>query len=104
MSHICELSIEMDKTNVVTISGEVDIVTSETLREFLDGIVDHFKSDIMIDCRKLTYIDSHGIIVLLRAQRKMGNKGAGIYLINVNKNIQKLFSIIHLVETFKIAV
>ncbi|AUS98154.1 anti-anti-sigma factor [Clostridium thermosuccinogenes] len=86
----------------VAISGEVDIYTSQKLKDKLYSLVDESKSDIRIDFKDLTYIDSTGLGILVGALKKARQKEKNIIISNMRENINKLFLITGLDKLFMI--
>lgn len=84
----------------VKISGEVDIYTSDKMKETLNGIVDEKNIDIQIDCRDLSYIDSSGLGVLIGVLKKLKEKDKNLVIMNARSNIVKLLSITGLDKVF----
>ena len=52
---------------VVTVSGELDLSNVESLRARLDEALLHRPTELIFDLSKLTYVDSTGVGLLLRA-------------------------------------
>jgi anti-sigma B factor antagonist len=73
--------------------GEVDISTAPQLREYLDGVYQEKKADILLRLDDLTYIDSTGLGVIIGAFGRMQETENRITLINPKDNIKKLLSI-----------
>jgi anti-sigma B factor antagonist len=84
----------------VSISGEVDIYTSQNLKDRLYGIADSTRMDIRIDCRNLNYIDSTGLGIFVGTLKKVKQYGKDIYIENLKDNIRKLFLITGLDKLF----
>lgn len=84
----------------IVISGEVDIYTSNELKETLYEIIDSNQKDLKIDCRELNYIDSTGLGIFVGALKKAKQYNANIYIYNLRDNIKKLFIITGLDKLF----
>lgn len=87
----------------ISLRGELDILTVGCLQQFFESTLDTLAADLTIDCARLLYIDSCGINSLLGALQKMQQRGLDIKLMNVNKNIRKLFEVTRLADSFGIA-
>jgi anti-sigma B factor antagonist len=100
-----ELEIRDDnidgKVNVL-ISGEVDIFTSQRLKDHLYEIVDAHKGDLTIDCANLEYIDSTGLGIFVGTLKKTRQNGGKVIIKNLKDNIRKLFVITGLDRVFEI--
>ncbi|HHX17900.1 MAG TPA: STAS domain-containing protein, partial [Clostridium sp.] len=91
-----ELNFVEDKTDdyvKVTLSGEVDIYTSQELKENLYRVVEANKKDLIIDCKELNYIDSTGLGIFVGALKKAKQYEKKITITNLKDNIKKLFII-----------
>lgn len=90
-----------DKVKVV-LAGEVDIYTSQELKEKLYKIVEDYREDLLIDCKDLNYIDSTGLGIFVGALKKVKQYEKKIVLTNLKENIKKLFIITGLDKIFVI--
>jgi anti-sigma B factor antagonist len=84
----------------IFISGEVDIYTSQSLKEKLYNIVDTTQLDLRIDCKELNYIDSTGLGIFVGTLKKAKQNDKKIYICNLKENIKKLFLITGLDRLF----
>ncbi len=87
----------------VILSGEVDIYTSQSLKNELNDVVSYCQGDVYIDCKELSYIDSTGLGILVGALKEIRKNNKDIYISNIRDNIKKLFIITGLDKLFKIA-
>jgi anti-sigma B factor antagonist len=55
---------------VVTATGEVDSTSAPVLRSCLDAVLDGAATEITIDLRGVTFLDSAGLCVLAAAHRR----------------------------------
>lgn len=100
-----ELNFREENSNdlvSIYISGEVDIYTSQRLKETLYGIMDSNKKDLKIDCKELNYIDSTGLGIFVGTLKKAKQYGKNVYISNLKDNIRKLFIITGLDKVFVI--
>jgi len=86
----------------VELKGDVDIYTSQTLKEKLYGIIDNEKLDLKIDCKGLNYIDSTGLGIFVGTLKKAKQYEKKIVITNLRDNIKKLFIITGLDKVFVI--
>lgn len=86
----------------ILVSGEVDIYTSQGLKDKLYDIIDANKTDLKIDCKELNYIDSTGLGIFVGALKRVNQYGKKIYICNLKENIKKLFTITGLDKVFVI--
>lgn len=98
-----ELNLRDEKLNDLVnifISGEVDIYTSQKLKDKLYNIVDSNQMDLRIDCKELNYIDSTGLGIFVGTLKKAKQYGKKIYIVNLKESIRKLFLITGLDKVF----
>ncbi len=86
----------------MALSGEVDIYTSQELKENLYRVVETNKKDVIIDCKELNYIDSTGLGIFVGALKKAKQYEKKITIINLKDNIKKLFIITGLDKIFEV--
>jgi anti-sigma B factor antagonist len=91
---------KLDDAVKVTVSGEVDIYTSQKLKDRLYSIIDTAQSDLKIDCRNLNYIDSTGLGIFVATLKKAKQYSRSIHLYNLKESIKKLFLITGLDKLF----
>jgi len=84
----------------VHLSGEVDIYTSQELKNRLYEIIDTRKADIILECSELNYIDSTGLGIFVGSLKKAKQYGKKISIVNLKDNIKKLFIITGLDKVF----
>ncbi|MCR4435192.1 MAG: STAS domain-containing protein [Clostridiales bacterium] len=91
---------QLSDSMTVYISGEVDIYTSQALKDKLYEIIDSTPTDLVIDCRELKYIDSTGLGIFVGALKKAKQREKKICISNLKENIKKLFIITGLDKLF----
>ncbi len=76
---------------VLALEGRLDTVTApefdSAVRAVLPGI-----TELCLDCKKLEYISSAGLRVLLTAQKKMNTQGK-MKVCNVNETVMEIFEV-----------
>ena len=83
-------TIENDKLTVA-LEGRLDTLTAPQLDAEIQGKLDGVKS-LVFDFKKLDYISSAGLRVLLAAQKTMSKQGE-MKLINVGETIMEIFEV-----------
>lgn len=98
-----EIEIILDETEnkwIVLPEGEIDIYTSPKFKQKVLDAFDKDEKDILIDCKKLEYMDSTGLGALIYILKKVKDKDYKIYIDNIKPNIKKLFDITQLDKLF----
>lgn len=57
---------------------------------------------VVLDCQKLSYINSSGLNVFIRLLTKIRNSGGELYFTNVNAIVSKIFTVSKLNQIFNI--
>lgn len=76
---------------VVTVSGELDVATSRDLDRELAQLQD--VSLVVIDLRGLSFVDSTGLGVLVRAHQRAEELGHRLALVRGNGQVNRLLSL-----------
>ncbi|WP_051814740.1 STAS domain-containing protein [Streptomyces iakyrus] len=59
------------KAHVVTLRGEIDLLTAPALRAHLDSLTAGPGPDLVLDLRRVSFIDCSGLGVLCRARNRV---------------------------------
>jgi anti-anti-sigma factor len=81
------LTINFGGDGVVVVSGRLDAAQSAAAQTFLDTV----QGRVAVDCRKLEYISSAGLGVLLKTQKRLMTSGGKLRLVGVNRHLQDIF-------------
>lgn len=84
----------------VTLIGDVDIASSNQLKEELNRMLDESERSIILDCGDLQYIDSTGLGVLIGVLKRVKGKSNDVIITNIHANISKLLRITGLDKIF----
>ena len=86
---------------LITLDGRLDTASAPQLSETLGKSL--FRTtELIFDCKKLTYISSAGLRVLLQAQKQMNLQGR-MRLVNVGETVMETLEITGFVDIFFIA-
>jgi anti-sigma B factor antagonist len=85
----------VDGVGVVSVSGEVDLVTAEQLRHTLEEVIER-SSDVVVDLARLSFIDSSGLSALVDAHRRAREAGGTLTIRNPTSMLRRLLEITHL--------
>jgi anti-anti-sigma factor len=86
--------VETGQPRAFRLIGELDISTAQTLGALLDREVEEH-GDISLDLSELTFIDSSGIRVLLRATDQLTGRGR-LLLLSPTSSVRHIFSLMGL--------
>lgn len=93
---------ETDQPRTFRLLGELDISNAETLEAVLDREVQH-DGDVTLDLSELTFIDSSGIRVLLRAMDRLDGRGR-LLLLSPTNSVHNVLSLMGLDDRDEIRV
>jgi anti-anti-sigma factor len=83
---------------MVTVLGEIDLATAPEFAKALKGC----RGRVLVDLRKVPFMDSTGLRVLLSEQNRLVEAGGSLRLLLEGDQMRKLFAITGLTETFQI--
>ena len=94
-AHDFALTVEPEG-DVVTISvtGELDLATVPALRGALLGAIDRSVTRMVLDLRRVTFIDSVGVGAVLHAKRRIGASGAMVVVLAEDSYAQVIFEVV----------
>ena len=68
------------RTRVVVATGEIDMASAPALWEALSEAIAAGQGDVIVDLSGVTFIDTQGLSVLLRAYKALSPEGRGLCL------------------------
>jgi anti-sigma B factor antagonist len=83
---------------VIGVSGELDLATSPELERELERSTASAAELLIIDLRKLEFMDSTGLSVLVRAHQKTTQSGKQFALVKGPQQVQRLLSLTGVAE------
>ncbi|MBF0486032.1 MAG: STAS domain-containing protein [Candidatus Omnitrophica bacterium] len=99
------MDIKVEKINdiaLVTLSGELNMDNSNTLREAFKKILKEMNTKVLVDFEKLSFIDSSGIATLIEMFQNLEKVKGRLCLCQVNKRIIGIFEITKVHKLFGI--
>ena len=92
---------ELDDILLLVLSGRLDGDGPEKIRLELAGHLEH-NSRIILDCAKLTFINSSGLGAIVSSLRIALNNDGDIFLANLGVNVQTMLELTRANRVFKI--
>ena len=86
----------------INLGGELDVSTSDKLKEYLHKLADQEMLDMKINLENLEYIDSTGLGVMIGVLKKLKTDNKEIHILNPKSNVKKIFTITGLDKIFKV--
>ena len=85
---------------VIEVGGEIDVYTAPRLREAIVTAVDAGHTRLVIDVRKVDFLDSTGLGVLVGALKRVRGDGGSLDIVCTQERILKIFEITGLDKVF----
>ena len=85
---------------VIEVGGEIDVYTAPRLRESIVTAVDAGHTRLTIDVRKVDFLDSTGLGVLVGALKRVRADGGSLDIVCTQERILKIFEITGLDKVF----
>jgi anti-sigma B factor antagonist len=89
------------RTIVLTLSGDLDLVSSPALQQAFDRIPDDCEL-IVVDLRGLEFMDSTGLHILYQAQQDAQRSGRRFAVVRGGDQVQRLLNLTGVGETLTI--
>lgn len=93
---------ESNGFTIVSISGEVDLNSSPQMRKLFDDLIAKKASKIIVNFKKVSYIDSSGLATLIEMMQRLKKNQGLMCLVEMSDKIRSLFEITKLDKLFKI--
>lgn len=98
-----EINVKKNKNQILfEMEGSLDIYTSLDLKAALEDHVKGSSPDVIIYMDKLTYIDSSGIGILIKALNYVQGLNGTLCVANLKPVIEKVFKVSGLTSYFEI--
>jgi anti-anti-sigma factor len=83
----------LDGSQVVRVTGELDIATAEQAYAYLTDVIDHGHAPVSIDLRGLTFCDASGLSVFARIANRAQKIGRQLRLTDARPSLVKIMRI-----------
>jgi anti-sigma B factor antagonist len=80
-------------THIVAVTGEIDLFTAPEFKQHMSAPIDDGCSNLIVDLRATTFIDSSSLGVLIGAHRRLKLRGGSLVVVCDNEAIVKTFRI-----------
>lgn len=84
---------ELDEKTVVTVTGELDTVTSEEFQKKIDPLMGKEGLKVEMDFAGLNYISSRGLRVILALAQSIMPTGGKLTVVNTTPPVRQVFDI-----------
>lgn len=87
----------------IALEGDLDFHSSPEVRTELTKLIDKQAKKILIDLKKVAYIDSSGLATFVELFQKMKRYGGILVIYNLSQGVRSVFEIAKLDAIFKLA-
>ena len=90
--------IQADGYELLAARGEIDIATSPRLIALLNEAVTDTTGAVIVDLSAVEFMDSTGLALLIRAQRRLSRRGRGFAVVCPEGPVKRIFELTDMVE------
>lgn len=87
---------------VIAVSGELDHDSIQPLGDALDEVFTRGADRIVVDCAGLTFCDSTGLNILLRARQRAAEAGSTVELAALRPPVGRMFDVTGAMSVFTV--
>ena len=98
----CARTYTVPGRTVVELSDEIDIVVAESVTSHLDAATAGDRPQVVVDLRRVTFIDCSSLGLLCRARRRTLERGGTLALICVDPRVLRMMRLVGLLSAFVI--
>ena len=91
----------MAPENRFALNGEIDLSTASVLRSALARLISGTSADLLVDCARLTFIDSTGVAVLLEFHQQLEADGRRMLILDVQPGPRRVFEALGLSDLLR---
>lgn len=84
-------AVSVGGQTVLEVAGEVDLVSSPAVHQAVVSLIERGESDLILDLRGVTFMDSSGLNVLAGAARRLGT--SAVLVVGCPPNLQRLLKL-----------
>ena len=88
--------------DVLPLEGEIDLHISPRVERSLASMIKKRPAQVVVDLSGVTFIDSSGLAVLIRAMQDVQKYGGKLSLSGINDNVRPIFEMAQLDQVFLI--
>lgn len=103
VDHLMSLdAVEVGSSCLVTVTGEIDMVTTPHLRSYLQQQLSRGESILVIDLRAVEFLGSSGLAVLVETLDGARERGIGLRLVCNSREVERPLEATGLTDLFEI--
>ncbi len=94
--------IQMGDKMVISVSGDLDVVTAPRLRDRLIGAVEEGERELFVDLTPCQFVDSSGLSALVTGLKRIRSVGGELGLICPAGHVRRLLQVVALDQVFTV--
>ncbi len=87
---------------MLALFGELDVVSAPELQHMLDDVLGQPHARVMLDLNELSFVDSAGVSVLIKAKQRAETMGRTLVLRRPTEQLERVFSLVGLADWLEI--
>lgn len=87
-----------DRGVVLALFGELDVVSAPELEQRLGEVLAEPHVRVMLDLNGLSFVDSAGVSVLIRAKQRAASDGRTLVLRRPTEQLERVFALVGLAD------
>ncbi len=85
-----------DRGVVLALGGELDVVSAPALEQHLEEVLAEPHARVMLDLNALSFVDSAGVSVLIKAKQRAESEGRTLVLRRPTEQVERVFALVGL--------
>lgn len=102
-SHFRVETRDEGRATVLTVMGELDLASAPALEDELEKAMNGDTDCVVVDLRRLEFIDSTGLSVLVKAHQRAQERDCRFGLVRGGSQVQRLLSLTGLADRLTVA-
>jgi anti-sigma B factor antagonist len=87
-----------DRGVVLALNGELDVVSAPELEQLLTEVLAESHDRVMLDLNGLSFVDSAGVSVLIKAKQRAQSGGRTLVLRRPTEQLERVFALVGLAD------
>ena len=92
-----------NEIQILELTGELDFHTSPEFRDRLHAVIEKQATKLLVNLKKVSYIDSSGLATFIEALQKVKKKAGRMVLTELAPAVRSVFEIAKLDDVFSLA-
>ncbi len=93
---------ELDQGTLIAVNGELDLASGPLLQEHIDQVLRDHSGTVLIDLRRLEFMDSTGLSVMVKAHHSAEASARRLVLVKGPPQVQRLLELTGLAERLEV--